>query len=190
MIRFFREFIRSHAHVGAVAPSSPFLARLIVKEAHVADADTILELGPGTGAFTAEILRAKKEEARFLTVERNTYFASTLEKKFPGLHVEVNDAQEADFGAWLGPAGGFDSIVSGLPWAGFPESLQKEILDNVIPHLASGGKFATFAYVGPHLLPAGRRFRSLLQERFDCLSTSRVEVRNLPPAFVYVAQNT
>ena len=76
-------------------------------------------------------------------------------------------------------------IVSGLPWAIFPDELQQEILESVIASLAPGGCFTTFAYLQGLLLPAGRRFRKRLHELFDTVETSQVVWCNLPPAFVY-----
>jgi phospholipid N-methyltransferase len=78
-----------------------------------------------------------------------------------------------------------DVVISGLPWAAFPESLQREILDATLASLRPGGHFATFAYLQGLLLPAGVRFRRLLQEYFADVETSPVTWLNLPPAIVY-----
>jgi phospholipid N-methyltransferase len=78
--------------------------------------------------------------------------------------------------------------VSGLPWTAFPESLQDAILGNVLPHLAPGGCFVTFAYYGFHQLPGGRRFRALLERLLPQVTTTEVVWANLPPAFVYVGR--
>jgi phospholipid N-methyltransferase len=79
-------------------------------------------------------------------------------------------------------------VISGLPWASFPDSLQTAILDNVLTRLRPGGRFATFAYWGFHFLPKGRRFRNLLHSRLTGVESSRVLWANLPPAFIYVGR--
>ena len=78
-----------------------------------------------------------------------------------------------------------DVILSGLPWASFPNWLQDEILNAILVSLPEGGSFATFAYLQGMLLPAGIRFRKKLNSFFRKVETSPVVWRNIPPAFVY-----
>ena len=53
---FLKAMLRSPGSVGAIWPSSPFLAKEMVRASALEDAKHVLELGPGTGAFTGEIL--------------------------------------------------------------------------------------------------------------------------------------
>ena len=53
---FLRQFVQSPRTVGAVLPSSPALARAMLAPIDFASARTIVEFGPGTGAFTREIV--------------------------------------------------------------------------------------------------------------------------------------
>jgi phospholipid N-methyltransferase len=76
-------------------------------------------------------------------------------------------------------------VLSGLPWASFPEELQLKLMDAVCEALAPKGVFATFAYLQGTLLPAGKRFGKTLESRFSEVRKSPVVWRNLPPAFVY-----
>lgn len=185
---FAREFLRNHRHIGAVLPSSPALARCIVEAAHVHTAKHVLELGPGTGPFTHTIETAMQPDARYLGVELNPAFVETLRRRFPHLDFAEAAAQDYDFCKWLPQDTGFDSIVSGLPWAAFPEKLQLDILHHVIPRLAPGGRFTTFAYAGFHLMPKGRHFREILTQQPGRLSTTPIVWGNFPPAFVYVLE--
>ncbi len=183
---FLHQFIRNWKTVGAVAPSSPALAAQMMDCAGVAGARHILELGPGTGAFTGAIEKAMPKEASYLGIELIETFVQQLKPRFPALNFHVAGAQEFEFGTYLDNNDTFDVVVSGLPWTAFPRSLQEAILDNVLPHLAPGGRFATFAYYGFHRLPSGQRFRGLLSEKLSKVETSRVVWPNMPPAFVYV----
>lgn len=184
---FFREFLLNWKTTGAIAPSSPALARLVVSSANVAAAGNILEVGTGTGAFTGVIHDLLPPGARYLGLDLNKEFIASLKIRFPFMRFEAVAAQEFDYAAFLGADARFDTIISGLPWAAFPEPLQISILDHVLPWLRPGGTFVTFAYTGFHLLPAGRRFRTLLQRRCLHLHTTRTVFNNLPPAFVYQA---
>jgi phosphatidylethanolamine/phosphatidyl-N-methylethanolamine N-methyltransferase len=185
---FLTEFFRNWKTVGAVAPSSPALARRMMESAQVGHARHVLELGPGTGAFTAAIVDSMPHDCKYLGIELNDAFVQSLRGRFPGQRFEAGGAQEFDFSGYLAGHEPFDVIVSGLPWTAFPPDLQQAILGNVLPHLRPGGRFATFAYYGFHLLSGGRRFRSLLHDHLPGVETSRVVWANLPPAFVYVGR--
>lgn len=186
---FLKEFCRNWQTIGAVAPSSQALAERMMEATGVWQAQRVLELGPGTGAFTKAIAGSMPPEASYLGIELNDAFVQQLRGRFPGMRFECAGAQEFDFSQVLAPGEKFDVVVSGLPWTAFPRGLQQAILNNVLPHLAPGGCFATFAYWGFHQLPSGQRFRSLLHELTHGVDTTRVVWANLPPAFVYIARN-
>ena len=78
-----------------------------------------------------------------------------------------------------------DVVISGLPFAIFPEELQEKILQGVMRSLVPGGTFATFAYLQGVILPAGVRFRKKLEATFPEVTTSSIVWNNMPPAFVY-----
>lgn len=175
--------------VGAICPSSRFLARLIVQEANVRNARSIAELGPGEGVFTRHIMAVKPTESRFIALEKNEVFARALKNRHPDMPIVEGCATEFSDHARQHGLGPVQSVVSGLPWAAFPCRLQTEILTQVRESLCGeSGVFATFAYYGFHWMPAGRAFRRKLKESFREVRTSRIELRNLPPAFVYTAR--
>jgi len=184
---FFREFCSDWRATGAVAPSSRALASRVVELAGVRDAKHILELGPGTGPFTAAVQQAMSEDARYLGLELNGMFVKRLRERFSNMQFEAVAAQEYDFDGFLQPDESFDCIISGLPWTAFPPSLQTAILDHALTRLKPGGRMVTFAYTAFHLLPAGRHFAELLAGRCASLERSRTIWGNVPPAFVYTA---
>src|SRR6476659_6895465 len=51
-LRFLSSFLRQPLLVGSVWPSSTALSRVIVESCGLRPGDTVVELGPGTGAFT------------------------------------------------------------------------------------------------------------------------------------------
>ncbi len=182
-LRFFREFLKSPGMVGAVWPSSPALASMMIRAARVRAAGFVLEIGPGSGAFTGPILENLRPNARFLAVEKSPELAGAVSAKFPRAHVISGCATRLT--SHLENHGTPDSIVSGLPWAAFEESLQDAILAEITTTLANEGIFATFAYFGPHRLKAGRSFRKKLDTHFREVGRTPVVLANLPPAFVY-----
>lgn len=183
---FAKEFFRNWKTTGALCPSSKELAVRMCKAAHVPKACRVLELGPGTGAITQVIQDCLPATSHCLGLELNKRFVRDLHHRFPTFDFVEAAAQEFDFSTYLPAGEGFDAIISGLPWTAFPEDLQRSILNHVLPHLAPGGRFVTFAYWGFHHLPGGRRFKELLKGQDGTLTVTEIEWRNVPPAFVYV----
>ena len=184
--RFLLHFLKNPSSIGAVAPSSPWLASMMVQDMGLEQARTVVEVGPGTGAFTEAALRRLSDGAFFMAVELNAEFASNIRRRFPKVRVIHDSAENLEKHlADHGRTGQVDAVISSLPWAGFPSELQERLLGPILRSLRPGGRFATFAYVHARGLPAGKRFRSLLDRSFRSVSVTRVEWRNLPPAVVY-----
>ncbi|MEN6492971.1 MAG: methyltransferase domain-containing protein [Thermoguttaceae bacterium] len=182
---FLAEFVRRPGVVGAVAPSSPVLARRMVEWIDWPKVQTVVEYGPGTGAFTGRILAEKPPAATFFALEINPRFVAALADRYP----EVNVYQESvgNVQAVCGKEGvaHVDAILCGLPWAAFSDEDQTAYLDAMMAVLRPGGQFVTFAYLQGLLLPAGQRFRRKLRRYFATVEMSRTAWRNFPPAFVY-----
>ncbi len=184
-VRFFREFLRNPKHVGAIAPSSATLARTIVRGVGLAEAELVVEYGPGTGAFTRHILEAMKPEARFLAVEQSPELAASFRRRFPEVELIEDSVENLPARLARRDVDAADTIISGLPWAAFDFALQDRLLSATLEVLRPGGHFTTFAYLQGLLLPSGKRFRGKLDEHFAAVSRSRIVWRNLPPAFAY-----
>jgi phospholipid N-methyltransferase len=186
-LRFLGRFLLRPKVTGAVAPSSPQLVAAMLEKMGVDEARAIAELGPGTGVATVEILRRLASEAQFLAVEKDPAWVALLRRRHPELDVEHGDASELDSMVQQRGIGPLDVVICGLPFAILPQQLQSAILDAVIRSLKPGGGFSTFAYVHAIKLPAGQRFRALLEERFAVVQISDTVWRNTPPAIVYRA---
>lgn len=183
--RMLSTFVRQPFRTGTVVPSSHGLAQLMAEDMGLGAADTVVELGPGTGVFTRVIADRVKPEALVLAFEIDAALARELAPRLPRVRV-VNDSAE-NLARHLREHGRetADAILSGLPWANFSSELQRRLLAAVLAGLRPGGRFATFAYIPAAYFPAGRRFRALLEASFARVQTTRVVYRNFPPAFVY-----
>jgi phosphatidylethanolamine/phosphatidyl-N-methylethanolamine N-methyltransferase len=184
-VKFLKEFIARPGTTGAIAPSSEFLARMMLDDLALDAADAVLEYGPGTGAFTEHILRELKPDARYVAIELNPEFARTFKSSFP--RVALFQDSVANARAICDSAGieAVDCIVCGLPWAAFSESIQAKFLDEMMRVLRPGGRFVTFAYLHGLPLPTAKRFATLLPNYFSRVVRSPVVWKNIPPAFVY-----
>ena len=183
--RFLREFLSRPLATGAVVPSSEALARMVVQSLDLAHARAVVEYGPGTGAFTRNILQALGRDARLIAIEINPRLAEMFRNQHPDVRIFQDSVANARAICNTAGIDKVDCIVSGLPWAGFPESMQTEFLDEMMRVLKPGGQFVTFAYLHAVNLPAGRRFSKLLPKYFTTVSKSPVVWMNFPPAFVY-----
>jgi phospholipid N-methyltransferase len=149
----------------------------------------VVELGPGTGAFTTEIQRRLRGRGRHLAVELNDRFAARLRALFPSVDVAVSDAVHVR--RLLDERGldYADAIISGLPYALFSQTLQHRLVGAVRDCLAPDGTFAAFAYVHAAWSPPARRFCRLLEAVFGEVTVGKIVWANLPPAFVYTARH-
>ena len=187
-LRFLQQFFSRNMETGAVAASSDGLAELITDFASVDKAAAIVELGPGTGVFTEKILEKMPHDGVFFALEINPLFVAATRKRCPGSREFHDSAAYAR--KYLDELGidHCDVVVSGLPWASFPDELQNEILDAVLDVLRPGGTFVTFAYRRGAYLSSGNDFQRKLHNRFCEVERSHTVWRNIPPAFVYRAR--
>jgi phosphatidylethanolamine/phosphatidyl-N-methylethanolamine N-methyltransferase len=183
--RFFAEFVQKPLSIGALVPSSPYLASMIIRNAGLADAQAVLEYGAGTGGLTDYILRELHPRAKFAAIEINPQLAAIFKDTHPGVPLFQDSAENARAICDSMQVATVDCVVSGLPWAFFTKSLQISILDELMRVLKPGGVFTTFGYLQGLALPAAWNFASLLPNYFRVVSRSSIVWRNVPPAFVY-----
>jgi phosphatidylethanolamine/phosphatidyl-N-methylethanolamine N-methyltransferase len=186
-ITFLGALLRSPKGVGAIAPSGRGLAAMMVKMAGIEPGQVIVELGAGTGPMTRAIVDAHPDNP-LLVIEPDPELAAACRERVP--EAEVIEAYAQDVRTLLRDRGheGAQRIVSSLPFAIWPDELQRDVLDAVIDVLEPGGCMVTFTYVHGPWLPAGRRVRALLDDRFASVTCSPTVWANLPPAFVYTCE--
>jgi phospholipid N-methyltransferase len=221
---FWREFRQAYHTTGAVLPSGRALSRALARfvrdgEGHVAESlrdselavseklpyvagRRILEVGPGTGAVTDEIVRVMRAGDHLDLVERNEQFVAHLRARLEDspilaranaddqislIHASVEDLAEDR---------PYDLIISGLPLNNFSVELVEQILKKLQRLLAPGGTLSFFEYV------AVRRAKSLVSsaaererlrgisrlfgELFQSQEVARdLVLGNVPPAWVH-----
>ncbi|MFF5207757.1 class I SAM-dependent methyltransferase [Streptosporangium sp. NPDC000396] len=182
---FLGQWMRSPGTVGAVAPSSRRLAETVAAPVPRRGDPVIVELGPGTGAFTAEIQRRLDGRGHHMAVEINPKLAEFLSARHPKVEVVVDDAARLPHLLQERGLVKADAIVSGLPWAAFSDDVQTRLLDAVCSIMGANTAFTTFAYSFAKHLPPARRFRQRLLDTFEEVVVGRTVWGNLPPAFVY-----
>jgi phosphatidylethanolamine/phosphatidyl-N-methylethanolamine N-methyltransferase len=184
-LHFLKAFLRKPMRVGAPCPSSPALARAMLQECDVRNASVVVELGPGTGAFTRLILERIGRQTLFLALELDQTCVARLRGELAGVTVYHDSAERIPHYLGRHQREQAEVIISGLPWTNMRPQVQDRILDAVLQCLSPKGVFTTFAYAHSYWLPTAVRFRKRLKRHFGSVKTSRLVWRNLPPAYVY-----
>lgn len=188
MATLLREFLRAPARTGAIAPSSPALAATMLRPLELERRTAVLELGPGTGAFTAQIATSLGPWQRYLGVEINPGFVRLLRQRFPGLDFAHASVAEIDSILQARGWNQVDAVVSGLPWTTLPVALQDRVFSTLRRYCRPGAVFATFGYLQGLVAPGGVALRRRMQAEFADVARSPVVWRNLPPAVVFVGR--
>lgn len=181
--RFLREWLRDPIATAAVAPSGKALTSLMTSEIH-AGTGPVLELGPGTGAFTQGLVMRGVAECDLTLVERNPIFAQLLRERFPRATVLGIDAADLNLPSLNLPrqAGphAFGAAVCGLGLRSMDSWQVEAILRAVFMQMRPGAALYLFTY-GPRCsVPEEVLHRlSLVAHRRG------TTLRNVPPASVY-----
>jgi phospholipid N-methyltransferase len=167
--------------VGAMAPSSRFLAAKMLDHLPIKEAKIIVELGPGTGVFTEKIIQKMGAETQLIVIELNeTFYHALAAKKYPkNVHLKHDSAEK--IGEFIQECGfeKADLIISSLPLAIFPSELRKSVLHASKEHLSDNGQFVQFQY--------SLQSRRALKEMFHSVKLNFTAL-NFPPAFVYTCK--
>jgi len=148
---FLRESRRHFRATGAVLPSSRFLARALAAPlSGTRKPRYILEVGPGTGSVTKEILKRLIPGDRLDAVELNEHFVQRIRlllqhdpRFIPHRdRVRVFHSQVE----MLAGEAVYDHIISGLPLNNFPVALVREIFRAYMRLLKPGGTLSYFEY--------------------------------------------
>ena len=178
---FWGRSLKNPMQVCSLFPSSPFVGRAMSWAIADRPESHVVELGPGTGAVTRQLLRSGLPRENLTVIEIDSHLGGHLRRTFPDLDVVIAPAQDLAQ-IWRernGPKVG--AIVSTLPMRLFSRKLIRSILKNSIGVLSPGGIFVQFTYRQnspvPEHIAAGL---GLSVTRY-----SRVWI-NLPPASIWV----
>ena len=149
----------------------------MVRMAGVAQAESVIELGPGTGGTTRAILAAMPETATLLAIELDPAFADHV-RNIDDRRLIVHQGS-AEHLAELIAAHRLrapNAILSGIPFSTMPEDVGTRIIEAIREVLAPGGCFVAYQFRGA----VAERARPILGE-----PDVSPEFLNIPPMRVY-----
>lgn len=176
MWSFYKALFKSPRAIGAVFPSSKFLARVIASYVPKDQTGLVVELGAGTGVVTQQILKCGVDPKRLILIEHSEYLASLLKKRFP--EVKTIQGSATNLVGLLGKHQDISTVVSSLPLL----SLPKHVVETIVTQIDQIIK-APSVYIQYTFGPQKGTF-----EKMDCyikIATRRVWL-NFPPARVDV----
>jgi phospholipid N-methyltransferase len=190
LTRFATQAMADFQSTAAVAPSSRYLAREMVRPLPLASARTVVELGPGTGVMTEALLDSLPADSTILAFEISNSFVRHLRQKFDDPRLVVVHAGAETAGDELLRRGitRVDAVLSSLGSSLMPDGLMQSILAGLQPFLDNESVFTQFQYMHRIRIHDGRvsyfDVEHLLREFFGDIQRSSVWI-NIPPAFVF-----
>jgi len=173
-------WLRNPLSIGAVAPSSDYLARAIANQVALDCPGVVVELGGGTGSITRALLTRVADPADLVVIEREPMLCTRLITRFPGIRVicgNARDLRKLLTEAGIGPV---RAVVSSLPLLSLSHSTRRQVLEEAFTVLAREGVFVQFTY--GVLSPVGSshaRKAGIIGRRTGWV------LRNLPPATIW-----
>jgi phosphatidylethanolamine/phosphatidyl-N-methylethanolamine N-methyltransferase len=179
---FLGRWLKAPHRIGALAPSSRYLARAMARQIDARHARLVIELGGGTGSITRALLAAGLPPEKLVVVERDERLHRMLSERFPQLRVLQGDA--AQLVQLLRPLGitTASAIVSSLPLLSMPKRLRHRIVEQSFALLSERGSMVQFTYGIASPLP---------EREFPVAGKVMGLVwRNIPPAVIWRYQRS
>ena len=170
---FFKRVLANPIRVGYLVPSSGFLTRKTAKRIDFSKPRVVIELGPGEGCHTRQIVRRMNAESKLILIELDEHIADHLKKQFAkDSRVTVVQADALHLIETLEELGieNPDYIYSGIPFTIMDRNLRERLLSNIASSMGPETVFITY------------QVSSLISdhELFD-LSRSEQCLFNVPP---------
>lgn len=175
-LRFSLNFLRNPLRNASIVPSSAAATRAMLQGIDFSAVASVVELGPGTGVFTREIVKRCRPDTKLLLIELEESYVRILRREF-GARVMIEQANAHRLDELLAKHDiqKVSLIVSGLP-VSLPESMAEELLLSIKAHTTRGTIFRFFTYNPPFMR---RAYKNLPVRKIALV------LKNFPPLWVY-----
>ena len=187
-IEFLQAFIKNPLKVGAIAPSSPELAKKMIEGVRPNANNIVLELGVGTGAITKYLQAKLSDEKSYLGIELDRDLVKSLRTNYPKLKMERGNATETFSIHQKTGLGKVGFIICCLPFVSLPNEVGEQILIEIDKFMRQGCLFRTFQYAHGYYMPSAIKLREFMRNRYGKAKRSQLIVKNVPPAYTLTWQ--
>ena len=200
-VTFIKQSFKAFHTTGAIAPSSSFAAKAMVRTLprweNIPDGFSVLEVGAGTGPFSAMIASRMNGRGRFHIYEINPKFMDHLKARIdrepcfqamrPRIELHLGNVLEHQAPKT------YDVIVSGLPFNNFTPEEVRTFFEHFRALAKPGGTLSFFEYVGVRPLQqpfVGKQRRTRVKQVAEVVEEfarayqfdQEIVIVNMPPA--------
>lgn len=178
-IDFIKIAIKNYKKVGAITVSSRHAVTRIIS-ALKPEYKYIIEYGAGNGVITKAILNSLPGDGKVVAIEINKELFSEL-TKIRDSRLDVFNEDILRVSKHLADLGlpRIDAVISGIPLSFLKSRQRKELIQNTSQNIAERGKFILYQ-TSLIILPVLKKYFKKV--------TYKLELRNLPPYFIMVAE--
>ena len=142
---FTSRFFAKPRFTGSILPSSRFLGRKMASLANPDAQKITIELGPGTGAITSQLLKYGIPQENLYCVEFDKDLCRIIKRRFPKVNV-INASAENLSEIFAEKKAQISAVVSSLPLLSLPPNSVEKILYEIQEILPRGSRFVQFTY--------------------------------------------
>lgn len=168
-------FLKNPLRNASVFPSSAIATKAMFAHIDFSSINVVVELGPGTGVFTEEILKRCKPDTKVILIEIEESYIKLLREKF-GNRVTIEKASAHILESILVKHGidKADLIISGLPF--MLGGVEGELFETIKKHTKNGAIYRFFTYNPP-----------AMKQMYKNLPIRKISfvLRNFPPLWIY-----
>ena len=174
---FFKALILDPKSIGAIAPSSDYLAATMASYIPLSQQGLIVELGAGTGVITEAILKHGISPERLILIESSSDLVNDLREHFSNVKVIEGHAEDLITLLKEQPEP-IIAIISSLPLRSLGHITTQRILEQIPQVLSKQGIYIPFTY-------DLRKGSSFYPSHYHLIQ-SEIVWKNIPPAKVEV----
>jgi len=177
---FFKEAVKNIKTSGTIVPSSKYLIKKMLKTVDFSNTKIVVEYGSGNGIITKEILKKLDKNGKLICFEINNEFYNHLLKINDSRLIVVNESSE-NINLVINKLNiiEVDCIISSLPLTNIPDQISINILKQSYLQLKKNGVFLQYQYSLTYFKKLKEIYKNVDLE---------FEIRNLPPAFIYICK--
>ena len=194
-LHFFKEGVSNLDTTASFFPSSSALVEAMLQPVPLERCKCVVELGPGTGSLTKEILKRLPPDGHLHAIELDQKMAESTAKRigdprFHSIHGNALEAPRLLVEAGCGPTA--DAVISSLGLSIMGDELRSSIVRASMEILSREGTFMQYSYAHTRFFvmsPQTMYYRvfnagKFLEGFFETVERKFIPV-NAPPAFVY-----